>query len=237
MQLGLRITKQTGNTKLTGATKEIPFGASYRAVGFTCPSSCPLLNNGCYAQNGNTAMHQRDRYSENDAQVMKDSAKTLKPNSYFRHHVSGDLFITNSKDGSLNVDTDYLNAVLDVAKERPDVTFYSYTHGYKSLDNLPEQTPKNLTINASCDNLEQVKDAKNKGWATVIVVSENEKRKRYNEDGIDIVVCPNQTSSLTCSQCKLCFKQDRKFTVAFQAHGASKKKISKRLESVELPTV
>jgi len=228
---GVRIVKQTGNTKLTGATKERPFGASYRAVGFTCPQTCPLLNNGCYAQAGNSNLHQKDRYSNNDAEIMLNAASEIPANSYFRHHVSGDVFLGDTKNGSLEVDKPYLDAIMTVAEQRKDVTFYSYTHGYKVLGTL--ETPDNLTINASCDDIEQVKDAKAMGYPTVMVISENETRKRYSKDGVDIVVCPNQTSGLTCSQCKLCFKKDRKFTVAFKAHAASRKKISKRIEESE----
>jgi hypothetical protein len=48
--------------------------------------------------------------------------------------------------------------------------------------------------------------------------------------GIPIVICPAQTSDVSCDQCRLCQKRDRKSVVGFLAHGTASKRLSKKLE-------
>ena len=52
------------------------------------------------------------------------------------------------------------------------------------------------------------------------------KEKITTPDGRKVVVCPAQTCAPTkCETCKLCSKSDRKYVVAFVAHGGGKKKV------------
>lgn len=44
--------------------------------------------------------------------------------------------------------------------------------------------------------------------------------------GHPVVVCPNQTDGLTCLECKLCAKPQRKAIVGFRAHGCSKQQVT-----------
>lgn len=224
---GLRVTrKPTRNSKLTGDSDN--FFATYRAVGFTCPNTCALLNKGCYAQHGNTAIHQRDSYSENDGAVFRQAVLNkdwIVPGSKVRLHVSGDIMKNGTKDGATEIDWDYLNAMIETAIARPDVHFYGYTHAWKMFERCPD-FPENFVLNASCDTAEDVELARSLGWDTTTVVPATLEGKRYG----DMVVCPNQTTGLTCDKCKLCFKANRKLTVAFKAHGSGKNKVSARVE-------
>ena len=45
------ITVEKSNNKKTGIVS-----ATYAPI-FTCPTTCPFLNSGCYAQSGPTALH------------------------------------------------------------------------------------------------------------------------------------------------------------------------------------
>lgn len=230
MSDGLRVTKgPTGNTKLVGDNKNTPFYATYRAVGLSCPSDCRLLNAGCYAQAGNVAIQMRGRYSENDGDIFLREIERLPHGAALRLHVSGDVMRDGGKDGSNVLDVEYLNALIEGAKRRPDISMYGYTHAWKRINREEFVFPANLTLNASCDTPEDVVEARAAGWDTTTVVPAETTGKRYG----DTVVCPNQTTGLTCDKCRLCFKSNRPLTVAFKAHGVSKRKVSER---VSLPT-
>lgn len=223
--MSLRVTKNpTGNTKLTGGS--LLFYATYRAVGYSCPTTCTLLNNGCYAQSGNVAIHQRDAVSEDDGTVYLAALERMPHGALMRLHVSGDVMTNEGRNGSMTVDVAYLDAIIEGAKRRPDMTFYGYTHAWRLIDRARFSFPANLTLNASCDTQSDVDEARALGWDTTTVVPWDTQGKRFGAT----VVCPNQTVGLTCDKCKLCFKSNRPLTVAFRAHGVSAKRISQNME-------
>jgi hypothetical protein len=225
----LRFTlKPSGNSKLTGGRKDIPFYATYREVGTTCPSTCPLLNAGCYAQAGNVAIQARGRVSANDGSVFLNALDRVPTGGIVRLHVSGDVLKDGDKNGSDTLDVDYLDALIKGATLRPDVSFYGYTHAWRLIDRARFLFPANFVLNASCDTVDEVTEARSAGWDTVTVVPHDVKGKRFG----DVVVCPNQTVGLSCAECKLCFKSERKLTVAFKAHGYAKQKVSRNLSQL-----
>jgi len=227
----VRVSKQPSANRKLVSGKGRPFYATYRAVGYTCPSTCPLLNNGCYAQSGPVALHQRDRYSTADGAAYRDQVQAYVPDgAVVRLHVAGDIMAPAGPDGSSKVDHEYLQAIVDVARERPNVTFYGYTHAWRLVDRTRYGTwPANLVINASADTAADVADARAAGWPVTTVVASDTPWRR---DG-DTVVCPAQTSGLACDTCMLCGKGDRALNVAFKAHGTGRRKVDGR---VALPT-
>ena len=87
-------------------------------------------------------------------------------------------------------------------------------------------------VNFSCDSMQDAVDTVKRGHSAVTVVSENETRRRWYVDGVPVVVCPAQTrDGMDCATCKLCMGP-RKCVVAFRAHGAKRKSVTRRLESV-----
>lgn len=208
------LVEKSANTKLG------QMGATYRKVGDSCPSSCPLLNNGCYAQSGKTAMHQkRAEISEGDGAKFQAWVSTTKA-KLIRLHVSGDFFSGDKPD------KEYIDGVLKGFKARKDVVGYTYTHGWKKLSKRLNSLD-NLTVNASTDNTQDRIKAVKAGWPVVMVVTDDEKRKSWMDEatGKKVVVCPNQTSGITCNQCMLCAKKHRPQIVAFKAHGALRKRV------------
>ena len=204
--------------------------ATYGKVGFSCPSTCSLLESGCYAKGGMVGIHaQKSAWETGDKERVTNWLNSLPANRVVRLNVSGDVFLNDK------VNYDYIEAVNDANIQNLQV--YSYTHDYTKID----PTKVKFALNASCDTLEDVVRANNAGWATVTVVSATETRRRWsetvtvdNEDFVlDMVLCPSQSVGLTCSQCKLCMNVDRPFVVAFSAHGASKNIITKRLEALQ----
>jgi len=224
---GLRVTKNPSrNEKLTGG-KDVPFYATYRTVGHSCPTSCPLLNAGCYAQSGHTALQMRGRHSETDGEIFLRELDRIPHGAWMRLHVSGDVMTDAGPDGSSEVDWPYLEALIEGARRRPDVTFYGYTHAWKQIGVLPP-APSNFVLNASVDDPADMDEAKSLGWETTVVVASDVTWKRQG----DTVVCPNQTAGLSCYECGLCMRE-RPVTVAFKAHGSGKRKVDER---VALPT-
>lgn len=216
--LGLRVTQEpTRNAKLVGNTDAIMY-ATYRGVGFSCPRWCGALGNGCYAENGRVALQMIDRYSENDGAIFLRELDRIPHGAIIRLHVSGDVMTNEGREGSSTVDEPYLQALIDGAKARPDVTMFGYTHAWQIID--PKRFPKNLIMNASCDTPEDIAKARAAGWRTTTIVPSDTEWKRNG----DMVVCPNQTIGVSCAECNLCMR-DRPMTVAFKTHGSQKRKL------------
>lgn len=222
--MAIKTVLKSGNRKIG------TMAATYRMVGQTCPSSCPLLVQGCYAKGGPVGIHQlKSGHSEADGAILLEFIGKLPVGEILRHHVSGDMFYGDEPDA---VYIAGMNAAHDT---RPDVKGYTYTHGWRKLD--PKSFARTLAVNASCDTWDEVAQAQAAGWATVTVIPEDETRRRFKQpahlDGemvmLDVVVCPNQTVDLKCKDCKLCMKADRPFVVAFKAHGSAKRIVSERV--------
>lgn len=195
---------------------------TYRPVGTTCPSECPLFNNGCYAQNGPTGIH-----ASRSATVQEDwKAKLLKlpAGAKVRYMVSGDLFSNDQPDWAT------ISAILEVHARRRDLKGWTYTHGWRRLDAALLNAHPNLTVNASTESLEDALRASSNGWPTVMVVPSGFP-KRVEYDQAVVLVCPNQSNpQVTCDRCMLCFKKERRLNgkaliVGFRAHGNRKRAV------------
>lgn len=193
--------------------------ATYRKVGQTCPSDCSGLTEGwCYAMHGRVALHAKksDR-EELDGDRLYAYIKGLEPGKKMRHHVSGDLFFEDEPD------LDYIESMIKGHAERPDIVGWVYTHGWKQLNSQELNKLENLAFNASCDDMEEAREAYRLGWPTVVVVPEDKESCELPELDTRLVVCPAQTHDLTCSECGICMKNDRKCIVGFRIHGSGKK--------------
>lgn len=141
--------------------------------------------------------------------------------------VSGDLFEGDQPD------LEAVEELREAHQARPDVRGWGYTHGWRRLDPYRLNLP-NLTYNASCETPEQVRQALAAGWPAVLVVpSDHPKRLTY--EGFEAVVCPNQTTGVTCDRCGLCAKRERSrsgrpLVVAFRAHGSRKNAVNQKLK-------
>lgn len=217
--MAITLVSKSGNAK-TGFV-----GATYRKVGETCPSTCAhLVSNSCYALTSFTGITQR-RSDRSEFDGMNYAAfitgltdkQLSKIGNTVRLHVSGDFFY---QDG---IDTVYVQGVKTAHTMNPHVLGYTYTHRWQDFGAY--NWPANLVVNASCDTLEDIHAAQAAGWPTVTTTGPNDTRKRWEDEGVTFLTCPAQTANLTCAQCRLCMKSDRKFTIVFRAHGTSKNKV------------
>ena len=194
------VTSNGSNAKLGAGV-----ATTYRPVGPTCPRSCPLLNNGCYAQRGHVSIHA-NRAKSTDGDLRKLAGNTL-----VRHLVSGDWLKPTADDRRV-VDRELLRSVVELHKTASWLTGWGYTHAADQLDRAgfgPTSLPSNLRILASCDTLAQ-KDAHNaRGWATARVIDAPGERQP------DEFLCPVDAQRrrgvpadkrTTCNRCRKCFE-------------------------------
>ena len=192
----------------------------------TCPSACPFKDNGCYAESGPLKLHwlkvtKGER--GDDWSTFLDKIKELPDGSKWRHNQAGDL----------PGDTQNLDDVkcVELAKANEGKRGFTYTH-YDVLDNLQNAITVNImnhlgfTVNVSANNLrhaDKLCDLNIAPVATVLPIEQT--TNTVTPKGRKVVVCPaTYKDDVSCADCMLCEKRDRKVIVGFPAHGTSKKR-------------
>jgi hypothetical protein len=194
----------------------------------TCPSACPFKDNGCYAESGPLKLHWlkvTEGKRGDDWSTFLDKIKELPAGSKWRHNQAGDL----------PGDTKDLDSAkcADLAKANEGKRGFTYTH-YDVLENFQNAITVNImnnlgfTVNVSANNLDhadQLCDLDIAPVATVLPIEQT--TNTVTPKGRKVVVCPaTYKDDVSCADCMLCEKRDRKVIVGFPAHGTSKKKAS-----------
>jgi len=228
----------SGNTKIMGSKK---VDATYASIKHTCPDSCSLKGEGCYAQTSfvgmtNNRMERRARggsplaLARAEAAAIDASYKGGKvpTDRALRIHVAGD--------SRTLAGTRLINNAVGRWKWRGGGKVWSYTHAWR---HVPREEWSNVSVLASVADVTEVAAAKEQGYAPAIVVPEHLSDKAYLLEGSDVkwIPCPAQTRGVGCTDCQLCFNADRlfngNFAIAFAAHGSSKEKIKRRLTVIQ----
>jgi hypothetical protein len=235
---GAIYVSDSGNTKIMGSKK---VDATYAAIKNTCPNSCSLKNEGCYAQTSFVGMVnlRMERLAAGDSalSVARAEAKAIDV-SYnsgvvpqgraLRIHVSGDSRTVAG--------TRLINHAVDRWKKRGGGDCWSYTHAWK---HVKREEWSHVSILASVSSTNEVAEAKQQGYAPAIVVSEHPSEKAYLLPGSDVkwIPCPNQTRGVGCTDCRLCFNAERlhqgNFGIAFAAHGINKASLKRKLNVIQ----
>lgn len=219
--------------------------ATYVSIEASCPDTCALKGEGCYASMGNVGVHVRrlDKVAketnssdveaatqERDAIIASFKGKNIPYGKPLRLHVSGDCKTKKA--------VKILNEGIDNYVKRGGKV-WTYTHAWKAVKR--SDWSNNVSVLASIDKPSDVNLARKKGYAPAIVVAEfpdSDKAFTLMDSGsTKFIPCPNQTKSdVTCLDCKLCMTADKLFErnmgIAFQSHGVQKNKINKRLLNV-----
>lgn len=222
----------------SGNTKTGNVDATYASINASCPKTCPLLSNGCYAQTSfvgiTTARLNKEAKQLTAIEVAKAEANLIDysynggqvPNGKcLRIHVAGDSKTVTG--------TRLIAKAVDRWKKRGGKSVWSYTHAWKKVS---RKEWGQVAILASVSNVSEAKEAKEKGYACALVVADHTTDKAFKLSGSDIkwIPCPAQTRDVSCLQCKLCFDTDRlyknNFGIAFAAHGVCKNKIKRHLQ-------
>jgi hypothetical protein len=215
--------RRSGNRKLGG----IPSSISERG---TCPPSCGLYDAGCYASYGMLGAHWR-RTSDRGLPWPEFLARVraLPEGTLWRHNEAGDLAGTGE-----DLDGPMLVELVEANRGRRGFTF---THRL-APDNFELFQWANLegfTVNLSADSLEQADalyqdptddDAFTRaGPVAVLLPYDAPDVGIRTPAGRRVVVCPAQTSGLTCAECELCSHPFRHSIVGFKSHGQFKRHV------------
>lgn len=191
----------------------------------TCPDTCPLKCNGCYAGSGPLKLHWHEvSYGSRGisfGELLWEIAK-LPDGTLWRHNQAGDL-------PGLNQEIDAI-ALSQLVKANHGSRGFTYTHKPDSPTNIQSIRNANrdgFTINLSANSLEHADQLSRHGLPVVTVLPSDHVNLRSctTPAGRKVVVCPATRSKvINCKICALCQKQDRDFIIGFPAHGTSKKK-------------
>ena len=225
----------TQNKKLSSTGS---MDCTYVSIRGSCPDSCELKNQGCYAQSSFVGMIVKKLDGALDGQtaleIAREEAQSI-DNSYnggevpdgtiLRLHVSGDT--TTARGAYL------INNSIKRWKKRNGGVAYGYTHCWKTV---PRKSWSHVSVLASIDDYKDIPKAIKRGYTPAIVVSEFPKKKRFSlpDSPVDFIPCPAQVyDKSSCDTCQLCMRDDmlKKLNVgiAFEAHSIKKNAIKKRL--------
>lgn len=190
----------------------------------SCPESCPLKGNGCYASAGRlniTWTRMNDRGLDFDTLI--ERIKSIPKGRIWRHNQAGDLPGSNDR-----INGKALSRIVNANAGRQGFT---YTHYSPSIAGNAKAISKanraGFTINLSANTLEQADQFKALNIGPVVALLPSEQRENSTTPaGHKVVVCPNYTHGVQCFDCKLCQRSDRSVIVGFPAHGPSYKKVN-----------
>lgn len=185
------VKAQTGNGKLGPG-----WACTYRPVGPTCPSDCPLLGDGCYAQKG------RVRIAAGRSAARGDTLAGLIGAPLVRHLVSGDILTPAGK-----VDREYWAHVCAFHQVSERSVGLLYTHAADRLSKSDRaMIPENLHVLASCDSEAKADELQAAGWRTARVTEKKAKRAGEAFCPVDLAKHAGKPVKATCSSCRLCFE-------------------------------
>ena len=214
------LTRVSANSK----TGPIPVSTTSSS---TCPVTCPLKNNGCYAEHGKVGMHWRKVSSGErggDVEQFAAQIKRLPRHQLWRYGQAGDL----PGDGH-RIDAHALAVIVEANKGRRG---FAYTH-------YPVDDPANaaaiaaanaagFTINLSANNLDHADELAVADIGPVVVLLPPEQTKpTLTPAGRHVSVCPASIrDDIDCARCGVC-ATDRVAIIGFPAHGSGKAKAHK----------
>lgn len=232
-------------------TGPIPVSTSPRE---TCPTSCPFYGAGCYALNRPLSIHWRKLSSgERGASwdVFLQRVSEIPQGALWRHNQAGDL---PSKDG--RIDMEMLRQLLDANRGKRG---WTYTHwdvlgdgDAQNRDAIRAANAGGFTVNLSADNLAEADQMSELKIAPVVTVLNSEYGRRKKETVVEwrervkalglrtpagrpVQVCSAATGNMTCAQCGICARTERRETIiGFPAHGNGRKKVDEIYEKSNL---
>ena len=205
--------KKTGPIPVTTTSKE------------SCPTTCLLIDAGCYADLGPIGSHWKKVSAGEKRAIDEDTflsaIKALPKKQLWRHNQAGDLL--QSTPGV--IDVGFLGRLVKANKNKAGFT---YTHHLLTPSNVQAIRSANaagFTVNHSANTKhEAVAAFKEFGLPTVTILAMDAPNVEVIE-GVKVVACPAEKSDqVNCSNCELCAKPARNYVIGFRAHGTRKAK-------------
>lgn len=227
--------KKSKNEKISGPSSgrkapPVRVSATYAPIEQSCPSSCELRGNGCYAQQSHVGILNRKLEgqacgkSPEEVAMLEAAAidSELNPRSALRLHVAGDARTPEA--------ARILSDAVTRWYLRGGGRVWTYTHAWREV---PRDTWGRVSVMASVSSVDDIVPALAQGYAPALVVAEFpelDNKGSFTRNGVSFRACPAQLKDTTsCADCKLCLKadylRDQGKGVAFAAHGAQAKKV------------
>jgi hypothetical protein len=197
------------------------------SIAGSCPRTCPLQNRGCYAQTSFVGMMvaRMDRHVQDAgldveaiAQDEADAIDNLTGKRALRIHVAGDC--------TTDTAAQTVSSAAQRYSERHDQKVWGYTHAWRDV---ARDSWKDVSILASCETVQDVADARERGYAAAVVVDEFPGTKAWKQGDLTLIPCPEQAgTSPSCNDCRLCWNdtrlRERSMAIAFAVHGSGAEK-------------
>lgn len=205
----------------------------------TCPDTCSLKGNGCYAENAPLAWHWDSKHTLKFTDVLRHlrSMAISQPGAGWRLWEAGDF---PHDHGLIR-----FNDIVALTDANKGLRGFGFTHHdplrAPNAFAIRYAVSRGLTINLSADNVVLADTYANLGIAPVAVVMPlGTPKVSLTPEGRKVVLCPAEirregNKPITCVQCMLCWKADRKYLIGFTAHGA-RKKVASRIATVPIDT-
>jgi hypothetical protein len=220
----------------------------------TCPSACPLIGKGCYAEHGNLGMIWRAltktragrKFKNGNSHVRAISWQQLIANigklplaTLWRHNQAGDL------PGRSNlIDGDALAELVNANRGKRGFTYTHKPPVGANADMIKWANQQGFTVNLSANTLVHADKLADLAIAPVVTLlpqrdigmgdhvdvdvdSAVKAKVHITPAGRKVVGCPaTYRDDVTCQSCQLCQRQTRKVIVGFPAHGAARRRAS-----------
>lgn len=205
----------------------------------SCPKTCPFIDDGCYANYGNTGIHTRrlNKSTITDAATLAQTeadlitaaswgkgnpGKLASVNQALRLHVVGDSVTVKGTKALSDATKHWLDLIGQV---------WTYTHAWRKVARRHWQ---GISVLASCERATDAILAMQRGYAAALVVAQHPTDGRaFKVHDLTIIPCPNQTRNVTCRECKLCWKDQwllaTRSVIAFAAHGVKRNTVKAKL--------
>ena len=192
----------------------------------SCPTTCPLKGNGCYAESGHANIHWSRLTSGKvstavDAGQFFNEVRAIKKGSLWRHNVAGDL---PHNDGV--IDVGFLRALTKANKGRRGFTYTHHVLNSENLKAIADANAGGFTINISANTANSAALLAKTSKLPVVCILPMDAPNVQVVNDTKIVACPAEKSDkVTCYDCELCQRADRDFVIGFRAHGTAKRKV------------
>lgn len=189
----------------------------------TCPSTCPFLNSGCYAQTSHTGMHAirlgkeaRQMKLETPLKLAQEEAKAiraLKGDYDLRLHIVGDCKTAKAAEVLARAAKDHM--------AKKDKKVWTYTHAWREI---PRNKFGSISVLASCETLDECKKAMKRGYAASVVRLKPFKGTMPFQ-GLKMTACKSLSEGMKCNECRQCMNADKLLknneVICFFPHGAT----------------
>ena len=203
-------------------TGHIPVTTSSKS---TCPPSCPLKKNGCYAEAGHLSMHWHQTSIGNRGGTLGDlcaSIRKLPRHQLWRWAQAGDL---PGNDGLVDE-----AELAQLVKANTGRLGFGFTHYDMALGNnaaaVKHANDNGFTLNLSADTLAHADELADLNIAPVAcVLPIGTTKPMRTPAGRLVAICPAAThDDRQCANCAICQHTERKAIIGFPAHGSGAKK-------------